>query len=113
MIYGLSAAVIRIQRLRAGQRVRSGRSALALVITLLMIVGLMCEVPYRIVSQSQVPRVDVANERCFLLGERDDDMLIHCPERTSPRNRIVKGTDADIHRLGLIQSIFDPPEAAR
>ena len=48
--------------------------------------------------------------RCFLLGQAGDDLLIHCPDGTTPRNHTVKRSDAGITVLGVSEKIFDPPQ---
>lgn len=113
LIFGFGAAVVRIQRLRASQPIRRGGAALALVAMMLVLAVLMSQAPYRILLKSDMPRLDVAGERCFVLGEYGAELLIHCPDRTPPRNRIVKNTDPTVHRLGLIESIFDPPKTSQ
>jgi len=109
LIFGFGAAVARIQRLRTGQSIRLGGPALAVVSTMLIVTLVLCLLPYRILLKNAMPRLDVAGERCFALGEAADELLIHCPDRTPPRNRIVKSTDPSVHRLGVIESIFDAP----
>jgi hypothetical protein len=69
-----------------------------------------CVGPYRIEWISQMPRLDVAGERCYRIGEKGDDWLIHCPDRLPPRNRTVKRTDSSVVATGTTESIFTPRE---
>jgi serine/threonine protein kinase len=110
LLFVFGAAVIRIQRLRARQPIRQGRAALALVSALALLTLLLDAWPYRILIKSNMPRVDVAGERCFVLGEASAQLLIHCPDRTPPRNRVVSSTDPDVHQLGVRENLFDPPK---
>ena len=64
--------------------------------------------PYRILYQNAFERVDVAGERCYLLGVDRDEGLITCPDAPPPRNRVIKLSDPAVHRLGVIESIFTP-----
>jgi serine/threonine protein kinase len=112
LLFVLGAALLRIQRLRATQSIRRGRTAVALV-SLLAFATLGLDVwPYRILIKSSMPRLDVAGERCFELGEASGDLLIHCPDRNPPRNRVIRSNDASVRRLGVRENIFDPPKAS-
>jgi hypothetical protein len=106
--FGLGAA--RIWRLRATQPVRRGGAGVAIVLVMFVVSLVMCQFPYRIVWKNEMPRLDVAGERCFAIGKADDRLLIHCPDRVPPRNRIVDRNASDIHDTGLVQNIFTPPE---
>jgi serine/threonine protein kinase len=111
LIFCFGGAIVRIVRLRA-QVARKGGSALALVTAMLVFASVICVWPYRLEWKNDMARVDVAGERCFLLGEHDEDMLLHCPEAMLPRNRIVKRADPAVRDLGKLQSIFSPLETS-
>src|SRR5262249_48347987 len=108
--YMFVAAAVRIQRLRARRPIRGGGAALLLVGVMALATLTLDVWPYRILIKNNMPRLDVDGERCFALGESGGDLLIHCPDRVPPRNRVVKGTDQAIHRFGTSESIFDPPK---
>jgi len=110
LMVGFGMALARIRRLRATMAVRQGGGSLALVTAMFVLVALMCQWPYRIEWKNDSPRLDVAGERCFRIGESGDEWLIHCPDRLAPRNRIVKRTDPTVRDTGLVQNIFTPPE---
>lgn len=110
LLFGFGAAIVRIQRLRAGQSIRGGSGALVLVAAMALVTLLLDVASYRILIKSAMPRLDVAGERCFALGEANNQLLIHCPDREPPRNRVVSSQDSSVHRLGVIESIFDPPK---
>jgi hypothetical protein len=107
----LGAALFRISRLRALHR-PAGRWAMLPVGALLVLTVLLIEVPFRLVWKNEAPRLDVAGERCYVLGEAADEALIFCPDRNPPRNRVIKLTDPAVRRLGTVESIFTPPDPA-
>jgi hypothetical protein len=57
-----------------------------------------------------MPRLDVAGERCYRIGENGEDWLIHCPDHEPPRNRVVKRTDPSLRDTGLKENLFTPRE---
>jgi hypothetical protein len=101
-------AIARIVRLRDRSAVSGGRAGLFAVGAMLLVTILMCQAPYRIVWKNEMPLLDVAGERCFALAENGGDLLIHCPDRVPPRNRVVKRGDPSIHDTGVRQNIFTP-----
>jgi len=105
-----TVAIARIVRLRARSAVPSSPAGLMAVCAMLLLVILMCQAPFRIVWHNELPLLNVAGERCFALGQSGDDLLIHCPDRTPPRNRVVKRTNPAIRNTGVFQNIFAPPE---
>jgi len=109
---GLSLAAVRIQRLRATQAVHRGGGGLAIVAAMIVVSLVMCQLPYRIVWKNEMPRFDVAGERCYEIGAAADELLLHCPDRQPPRNRIVKRSDPTLHDTGIVQNIFTPPETS-
>ena len=112
LLFVLGVGIARIQRLRTMQSIRQGGVALAASVTLALVAALMCVWPYRLIYQNKMPRVDVAGERCYAIGESGDDRLIFCPDRTPPRNRIFKRNDTTARDLGLVENIFTPPETS-
>jgi serine/threonine protein kinase len=110
LVSGFGVAIARIQRLRAQHPLRRGGAALALVFTMTALAIALCVWPYRIEWMSDMPRLEVAGERCYRIGESGDEWLIHCPDRPPPRNRTVKSTDPSVRDTGIKQSVFTPRE---
>jgi hypothetical protein len=111
LLFAFGAAILRLQRLRARPSMQQGQAALALVSALAVTTLVLDAWPYRILIKSSMPRVDVAGERCFILGEAGEQLLIHCPGRTPPnRNSVVRSADPAVHRLGVNENLFDPPK---
>ncbi len=112
LVFGFGMALVRIQRLRATRGVREGGLAFGLVGVMFVIALGLCVAPYRIVWKNDAPRYDVGGERCFAIGESADALLLHCPDREPPRNRVVKRDDPALHATGVRQNIFTPAETS-
>ena len=80
-----------------------------LAFTLLLSVG-----PWRILWRNRVERVEVAGERCYVLGEAESQAQVYCPDRPPPRTRVIRLSDPSVERTGLFESLFTPAaDAAR
>ena len=112
LVAGFLVSIGRIQRLRARYPVRRGGGSLVLVCGMTAATILMCVLPYRITWVAKMPRLDVAGERCYQIGENSDDWLIHCPDRLPPRNRVVRRTDPAVRDVGIKENIFTPRESS-
>jgi hypothetical protein len=112
VLFFFGAAISRIQRLRARQTILRAGPALAIVVTMALVTVLLLEVPYRVEWQNKMPRLDVAGERCYAIGEQRDQRLVYCPDRTPPRNRIIRRDDPAARDLGVVENIFTPPETS-
>jgi len=78
----------------------------AAVVPILAII--LWQVPFRLMYQSAFERVDLAGERCYRLGTREDQVLLHCPDVAPPRNRIVPSSDPTLRDRGVVESVFMP-----
>lgn len=107
----LGGAMVRAWRLRADLSKR--RRAVALLAIPFLLVVLMAQVPYRLLWQSNAPRVVVDGERCYVLGEAGTEALVFCPDRTPPRNRVVDVQTPGFRRLGVVENIFSPADTGR
>ena len=113
LILALSAAVIRIRTLRARQPAVH-RAGLVPIVSVLVLTVLLLEAPYRLLWNNDATRVDLAGERCYVLGEHDSRLLLFCPDRNPPRNQIVDVRDPTVVRLSdPPESIFTPPRSPR
>lgn len=64
--------------------------------------------PYRLLYFNKVfEAVSWNSAYCYVIGERDDDALLFCPDMQPPRNRIVRRGDDTLKRLGITESIFN------
>jgi hypothetical protein len=108
----LVATIVRLGRLRARQRVNRSLWTIAPLGAILAIAVVLSEMPYRIIWQNKSERITFDGERCYVLGEFDNESLIYCPDKTPPRNRVVKDDDRAIQRTGIVEGIFSPPARA-
>jgi predicted Ser/Thr protein kinase len=110
VILALSLTVAHIRRLRAA-RGEAGRGAgsMAVAIGTLVVAVLMSEVPYRIMWKNKFERISLDRERCYVIGQGPGELLVYCPDRDPPRNRIVASDAPGLERTGVIESIFSPP----
>ena len=78
-------------------------------LTLLALVLLLLEVPYRVFYKSQVPRLQVEGQRCYEVGKSTTNTLLYCPDAPKQaRTRIVKSDQIDkLDRTGP-EGIFSP-----
>ncbi len=84
----------------------TGTMVTGFAILALFVLGLA--VPYRILWHTQFERVRLGSERCYLIGERRDELLLYCPDITGPKNRVVASADPNLHRENLVESLFTP-----
>jgi hypothetical protein len=110
LVVGFAMSLARIRRLRAARAVSDGAVPMAIVALMLVVAVLLCQAPYRIVWKNDAQRVEVAGERCYQIGETENKLLLHCPDRQPPRNRIVMRGDPSVHPTGITQNIFSPAE---
>jgi predicted Ser/Thr protein kinase len=113
LVFALTLAVVRIWRLRAAHGVRNGAGSYASVVGLLTFSIVMLVLPHRISQTPKFERVDVGSDQCFVLGEHDDRLQVHCPADPPPRNRIIQRDAEEVRRLGTSQNILTAPETSR
>jgi len=113
LIFFLGTAVFRISRLRALQRIRHGIAPFAFLIVMLAVAVLGLFMPYRIHWRNKFDRALVSNQRCYVLGEHDDDWLIYCPDGSEPHNRVIDRTRSDARKVGINESVFSRAETSR
>ena len=105
-------AAYRVAQIRARHPSRRGGGALLLAaLPLVAAVGIGV-LPYRLMFNNNFDRLDYDGQRCYLLGESNDQSLIHCPELSPPRNRVISRGDPAAQRPGINESIFSGPKAA-
>lgn len=63
--------------------------------------------PYRLLLHNKTfEAVNWGAAHCYVIGEREGDLLLFCPELNPPRNRIVPRADGTLTRLGITESVF-------
>ncbi len=109
ILFALGIGSYRVFRLARA----SGTSAvkpLAGVMALMVVTLFLWVFPYRILWQNQFEKVRFGEERAYIIGKKGDELLIHRPDASPPRNRIVSTEDAGLVRLQIRESVFEGPE---
>jgi hypothetical protein len=94
-------------RLAAKRRQPLNRGLLAGGGAVVLLALMLLDFPYRMLwfnDTFEVARWQGA--RCYILGERDDDVLLFCPLVELPRNRVVSRRSKELQRLGTQENIF-------
>src|SRR5262249_13232534 len=91
---------------RKGERLNRG--VLAGGVAVLVLALLLLDFPYRLITgkKRDFEAAAWSGESCFVLGERQAQVLLFCPEAAVPRNRIVRADDPSLKRLGVVRDIF-------
>ncbi len=113
LVLVLSFGIFQILRLRARHWARRGTGSLAVVVLMLTLSILMAELPYRLMWRNKFERIAVEADRCYAIGQSDDQVLAYCPDKKPPRNRIVKVGEPSWRRSGVFESIFTAPDKSR
>jgi hypothetical protein len=108
VLYGFCVyGVFRIAR-RARAVIHPAVKAVAVAVPLVALL-LMRALPYRTVYQNDVfERVDLVDQRCYRIGMRPGEILLHCADTVPPRNRVISTTDPRLRPRGVIESVFTP-----
>jgi tRNA A-37 threonylcarbamoyl transferase component Bud32 len=94
-----------VRLLRKGQSPHWGMFLSGGVVTCIALA--LLHFPYRqLYHNKSFEAVQLNNDRCYIIGERGDDLLAFCPRLQLPRNRIVKRADPGLTYLGVRESIF-------
>ena len=94
-----------VRLLRKGQSLHWGMFLSGGVVTCIALA--LLHFPYRqFYHNKSFEAVRLNNDRCYIIGERGDDLLAFCPRLQPPRNRIVKRVDPGLTYLGVRESIF-------
>jgi hypothetical protein len=102
----LAFGLFQVLQLRRRQRSNDGRLAIAVLSGVIAVTILMNEIPHRSFNQRDFERVDLAGLRCYVIGERGDELLVLCPSTDPPRNRVVHRNDPQLRRLGDFENVF-------
>jgi len=108
IILGMVLAWMRVWRWARGTGARGDRAAGATGLALVALALLLLEFPYRILRHDLFQRVAYGGERCYIIGDRAENLLLYCPDAQAPRNRVVDAGDPRIERSAVIESIFTP-----
>jgi hypothetical protein len=94
-------------RLAVKRREPVNRGLLAGGTAVVILSILMLDFPYRMLWHNSVfEAAQWRGARCYIIGERGDDVLLFCPRLDPPRNRIVSNRAKELERLGVKESLF-------
>src|SRR4029450_12905392 len=96
----------KVVKLRARQNTHDGRIAVGMLAAVIVVMILMNEAPSRQFHQRARERVAFAGAHCYVNGERGAELLVLCPGREPPRNRVVSRGDPQLRRLGIKENVF-------
>ncbi|HLG57846.1 MAG TPA: serine/threonine-protein kinase [Vicinamibacterales bacterium] len=98
---------------RSNVHMHRGLRGCAVALPVLALV-LLRELPYRTVYHNDVfERVDIGETRCYEIGTRPGERLLHCPDIAPPRNQVVSSTDPRVRPRGIVESVFTPRDKSR
>jgi hypothetical protein len=106
LVFGMAAAWARLRRWRQQSGSRGDRATVFAGVSLVVILAVLAEIPYRTFNYNAFQRVVYARERCYAIGERGTEVLLYCPDARVPRNRVVPANDSRLERTPLVESIF-------
>ena len=105
----MAAGLFRVVRLRHARRMRRARGAVVALSSVVAVILLLAEGPYRLMFKNAAPRAALGGERCYVIGDSGPEYLVYCPGVSPPRNRVVAKTDPSLKLSGVVESIFTPP----
>jgi len=106
LAFGMAAAWARVWRWRLQLGSRGDRATVIAGVSLVVILAVLAEIPYRIFNFNTFQRVAYVGERCYAIGERGAEVLLYCPDAEAPRNRVVPSADPRLERTPIVESIF-------
>jgi hypothetical protein len=106
LAFAMVAAWARVWRWRRQGASGSDRTTVVAGTSLVVILVVLAQVPYRILNHNTFQRLAFAGERCYAIGERGTDLLLYCPDARAPRNKVVPAGDSRLERTRLVESIF-------
>jgi hypothetical protein len=120
-MYGLTLAVLllvlgagwyRVRLLRRADGSGPGRPTLMAGAVAMGLTIVLLSFPYRIMWHNQFDRALWAGRCCFAVGESGNEVLLYCPDETTPRTRAVAAADPSVHRLRISESIYTAGQQA-
>jgi hypothetical protein len=107
LLLPFTVGLLRVVQLRRQLRIDDDKASVAMLAGTVAVMVLLIAFPYRILNWRDFERVDLAGNVCYLNGQTADELLILCPNSNPPRNRVVKRDDPTLHRLGIIENVFN------
>ena len=111
-VFGVAAYGVYRIGVRIGRPPRRSITAMAWAVAVLVLV-LLRAMPYRIIFQNEMERVDLGPVRCYEIGHDGAELLLLCPDEMPPRNVKVANDDPRLRRRGTVESVFTPRAESR
>lgn len=106
LAFAMAASWARLWRWRRQRGSGGDRATVVAGVSLVVILIVLAEIPYRLLNHNRFQRVALAGERCYAIGERGAELLLYCPDAAAPRNRVVPAGDSRLERSPLVESIY-------
>jgi hypothetical protein len=106
LVVGLGVSLYRLVQMRDARSTRANPAYVAAVGAMLILATISWDAPYRVLFQSERPRVEFEGQRCYDLGSNQQHSVIYCPDGAPPKVRRVPLNDTRIRDTGTTESIF-------
>jgi serine/threonine-protein kinase len=103
-VLAIAAGWYRLRERHAGEPPIDRTTAAAGLGVLAISLALLCA-PFRLMHENEFRRANLAGQRCYIIGERSDDVLLFCPDK-APRVHVTSRTDPALEPTTAIESIF-------
>jgi hypothetical protein len=101
---------VRRVRLRTKASVPTGMRAAGVV--LIAVLTVLSQAPYKAMGNNEMPLLLLEGTRCYLLGERANEVRVFCPASEVPRVRTVKASQSTLERCDADENVFIASTAA-
>lgn len=103
LVFILVLGLRRAWRLTRDGRGATGHAPWIAAGAVVTLTAVLISVPYRLLHHNQFEMARVGGETCYVLGERGNERLVHCPLSPRPRNRIVRASFVEpLHCAGNV-----------
>jgi hypothetical protein len=99
-------AALRLARMRRRQPTEISAALLTAQLALLLMATILWVAPYRLVMQSELPRVQLDSQRCFSLGTEAASTLVYCPDAPQPKVQRIPDGDPRLTDAHVTESVF-------
>jgi hypothetical protein len=106
LIWGATLAAIRLARMRRRERTPAGTALLMALLGIIVTAVGMWAAPWRLVMQSERPRMLYAGQRCYDLGREGAQVLLYCPDQPQARVQRIPAGDPRLVDTGRTETIF-------
>ena len=93
-------------RVAARRAQRLNPAVLAAAAAIFLLAMLLLHFPYRLLYHAELEAVEWDGRRCYVLGERNVEELLFCPDVEPPRNRAVRKDAIGLTHLGTRMNPF-------